>query len=336
MRLVEVDAKDHYEFGYRLGKQTAKLQRAFLQAFPFPAPIADLIERSQPFLSATKQIFPHYIEEVRGLAHGAAVPFGMLWVLHCLDELEHRSFVEKCSSVFVKKENGFYLVGHNEDWDLWTKPYYYIQKRTVDRKTVMELGLCGTITGGTVSVNSYGIIQTINTLYHADFQIGVPRMIVARWLSGRRSIEEIKNTLPALRRASGYCFNICDGRKLLSIESSAKHFSFHETEGNYVHTNHYVGPLKKVEDPGYGSTTPTRGRRDYIKTRLDKIKTSKDMQDLLLYQTDGNTSVYRTTETATVASIIFESDRRQCAVTQENRGEETRWNEIPLRFIAQE
>lgn len=333
MRYVEIVAKDHYEFGYRLGRQTAKLQRAFLKAFPFPAPVEALVQRSMPFLRATKQIFPHYIQEVRGLAHGAGVPFEVLWVLHCLDELEHKSFTERCSSVFIKKSDGHYLIGHNEDWDDWTKPYYYIQKRTVDRKTVMELGLCGTITGGTVSVNSYGIYQTINTLYHADFQIGVPKMIIARWLSSRRSIEEIKQNLPAVTRASGYCFNISDGKRLLSIESSAKRQSFFETEESYVHTNHYIGHLKKVEDPGNGSNTPSRGRYDYIKSRLGSIKDRQDLQDLLLYRTDDNTSVYRTTETATVASIIFEPENKLCLVTQENKGKETRWDKHSLTFV---
>ena len=102
MRYVEVSAKDHYEIGYRLGKLTSRLQQSFLKAFPLPQPWEHLILKSKPFLRITKKVFPQYVEEVRGLAHGASVPFDRLWVLHCLDELEHKSFIEKCSSVFVK------------------------------------------------------------------------------------------------------------------------------------------------------------------------------------------------------------------------------------------
>lgn len=333
MRLVEIDAKDHYEAGYQLGKLTAKLQRAFLREFPLPRPLEHLIEKSSPFLKATKRIFPQYIEEVRGLAHGASVPFEHLWVIQCIDELEHRSFVEKCSSVFVKKKNGQYVVGHNEDWDMWTKPYYFIQKRTVDRKTVLELGMPGVISGGTVSINSYGIIQTINTLYHTDFQIGVPRMIIARWLSGRKSIEEIKQDFPKLHRAAGYCFNICDGKRLMVIESSAKRYTFYDTEGDYVHTNHYVGDLREVEESNNGSSTPSRGRYGYITSRLPDLQSASDLKSLLLHATSDDASVYRTSETATVASIVFEPGAKICHVTQENSGEKTPWDSINLDFL---
>jgi predicted choloylglycine hydrolase len=334
MRYVNVVAKDHYEAGYRLGKLTAKLQRSFLKAFPLPRPWNELIGRSKPFLRETKQIFPQYIEEVRGLAHGASVPFDYLWVIQCLDELEHRSFIEKCSSVFIKKENGGYIVGHNEDWDLWTKPYYFIQRRTVDRKTVLELGMPGVISGGTVSINSYGVMQTINTLYHSDFQVGVPRMIVARWLSGKRSIEDVKRDFPKLRRAAGYCFNICDGTNVLSIEASAKRYSYIEPEENYVHTNHYTTKLKEIEQEDDEKPSPSRLRYGCISVEVGRINSVSGLQSLLLLKKDDESSVYRTSEVATVASFVFEPEKRMCHVTQENKGKDTNWEDIPLDFLS--
>lgn len=334
MKIIEVDAKDHYDAGYQLGQLTAKLQHAYIDSFKPSQPWEILIRKSQPYLSATKKVFSQYIDEINGLANGAEIPFEKLWVFHCLDEILRKEFVEKCSSIFLKQENGFgYIVGHNEDWDKWTKDYYFMLKRTLDNKTVLELGMAGVITGGTVSVNSKGIVQAINSLHHTDFQVGTPKQIVARWLSSRESLENIKEEFPKLKRAAGYCYNLSQGAKILAIEGSAQRFEFYETRKSYTHTNHYVGILQEVEEK-YVREMPSIDRYKHIRSVLPRTHTVPSLKDLLLYKTDDNSSVYRTTDTATVASVIFDILEKKCYVTQENRGKDTVWEEINLDFIT--
>ncbi len=333
MRIVRVKAKDHYEAGYQLGVFTAKLQRAFLKAFKPREPWEDLIRKSLPFLNATKKMFPQYIDEASGLANGAEIPFEKMWVLHCLDEITQHEFVEKCSSVFIRRGDGRgYLAGHNEDWERWTKGFYFLLERTLDNKTVLELGMPGAICAGTVSVNSKGMVQAINSLHHTDYQVGTPKQIIARWLSSRESLQEIKDEFPKLKRAGGYAYNLLQGNKILAIESSAKQYEFYEAKKNYCHTNHYVGILKEVESECVKGM-PSVGRYQHIQSRMKQLEGIEGLKEFLLHKAQDDTAVYRETETATVASIVIDPVGKICFATQENRGGDTRWQKIRLDFI---
>ncbi|OGK62653.1 hypothetical protein A2334_03225 [Candidatus Roizmanbacteria bacterium RIFOXYB2_FULL_38_10] len=334
MKIIEVHAKDHYEAGYLLGQLTAKMQTAYIKAFHLPAPWDILIKKSLPFLDVTKKVFPQYIDEINGLANGAKIPFEKLWVFHCIDEVMEKQHIERCTSIFLKQENGSgYIVGHNEDWDVWTGEYFFILKRTLDNKTVVELGLAGLISGGTICINSSGMIQAINSLYHTDYQIGIPKQIVARWLSSRESLEEVKEEFPKLRRAAGYCYNMSKKTKVLSIESSARRYEFFETNKNYVHTNHYIGTLKEVEKQ-YKEEMQSLGRYQHIRSVLSQVHTVNVLKDLLLYTTNDDSSVYRTKETSTVASVIFDVPKKIMYAAQENKGLNTLWQQINLDFIT--
>lgn len=333
MRVIEVEAKDHYEAGFLLGKLTRKLQAKFFKAFRPPESWEELIRKSQPYLSATKKVFPQYIDEIRGLSNGSGIPFENLWVFHCLDEIMKKEFVEKCSSVFAKQEQDHaYLIGHNEDWESWTKDYYFILKRSLDNKTVLELGMAGVICAGTVSVNSKGLVQAINSLHHTDYQIGTPKQIVARWLSSRESLDRVMEEFPKLHRAAGYCYNLSQETQVLSIESSAKEFEFYESKKSYTHTNHYIGILKEVEEE-YVKKMPSFDRYRQIKSMLSGINSLNRLKELLMFQSPDNSSVYRRGEVATVASVIFDLSAKMCYLTQENRGAETTWQNIELDFL---
>ncbi|MFA5136454.1 MAG: C45 family peptidase [Patescibacteria group bacterium] len=334
MRFIKINAKDHYEAGYKLGKLTTKLQKAFLKEYILPMSWDILIRKSRGLLKATKKIFPQYIDEIHGLANGADISFEKLWVLHCIDEIVHKQCIEKCSSIFVRTDTG-YLIGHNEDWESWTKEYHFMQERTINGKTVLELNLAGAICGGTVSINSYGLVQTINTLYHTDFQIGVPKSIIARWLSGMSTLENVKNEFPSYVRAAGYCYNLALQNKVLSIESSAHLHEFIETHSSYIHTNHYTGTLTKVENEST-KETPSFVRYNLIKSMLGTIQNTLALQKTLLHTTEppnSMASIYRSTEVSTIASLIFDIPHGCLWVTQENKGIDTKWYCISLDFL---
>lgn len=337
MRIVEIDAKDHYEAGFTLGQLTAKLQHRFLDAFVPPDDWNVLIRKSQPFLNATKKVFPQYIDEINGLANGSGIPFEKIWVFHCLDEITQKEYVEKCSSVFIRQEEGAgYIVGHNEDWDEWTRDFYFLLRRTLDNKTVLELGMAGNICAGTVSVNSGGMVQAINSLYHTDYQVGIPKQIVARWLSSRETLHVVREEFPKLKRAAGYAYNLSQDGRILAIESSATRFEFYEAKKNYyVHTNNYIGILEEVEEEFMKNDSPSAARYKYIKSVVPGLKTVQDVKDLLLLKREDKASVYRTADTPTVASLVFDVPNKKGYVTQENKGAQTRWEEISLDFITE-
>ena len=99
--------------------------------------------------------------------------------------------------------------------------------------------------GNSVSVNSNGIIQTINSLFSKDKnQDGMPRNIIARWLSESSSISKSFQEISNLKLASGYNYNIVsrsDG--ILNMETIASNQIITKIVPPFVHTNHYISEL---------------------------------------------------------------------------------------------
>ena len=75
---------------------------------------------ARKFLPYGEAAFPHFVEEMRGIAQGAGVPFDTVWMLSCYEGLiDVHPEAWGCTSVAVRDDctaNGHVLLAHNEDW----------------------------------------------------------------------------------------------------------------------------------------------------------------------------------------------------------------------------
>ncbi len=200
-----------------------------------------------PFVAAAERSLPQYLEELRGLAEGAAVPFSRLVLLNCGEELTCSPSREEghCTSLALAGE-GRTLVAHNEDWE----------ERDIENQVLVRIAapdgtrLLAMTTAGVLpmtGLNSHGLAFGANTVYAPDGRSGVPNSLVCRWMLEATTPEEAtaRALLPERARGSNHLCGQAGG-SIWDVEASAARAAV--IEGGAVvggwewlaHTNHYL------------------------------------------------------------------------------------------------
>ncbi len=291
-----------YEVGLTIGKTLQTIIQKFLRENKkiFEKDFLRLLAESKKFLSVTLKYFPQYIEELEGLAKGADVSFEELFLANNRELADHSLVSPElghCTIVAVPQSNG-YLVGHNEDWDKEAREYLYFADVTVNGTRIFGLNYAYNLIGDSVAVNSYGLIEAVNELYHEDEQVGVPKNFVARAILDCKTLEEVEVLMEKIPRASGFNHVLVQGKRLWNIESSAKDYVIEKIEGHpYAHTNHYVTMLKHLD----------RGTEESVSRYVKAIQLISDahtVDDIKRLLSDrGNPRICRD---GTIGSVIFD------------------------------
>ncbi len=212
--------------------------------------------QSRKYLPFAEERYPQYVDEMRGIAEGAHVPFDDIMVLNAMEAVTMDALhLTRCTSMAVSDErtaDGHVLAAHNEDWIPEDESDVLIISAKPDKEPPFLAMTYGGLLPN-VGFNAYGIAQLIDTVYPSDSRIGIPRLVVARAvLSSRRISGAIGRTL-VQHRAAGYNhLLIHESGEIYSIEVSARKFEIlYANEGYMVHTNHYIDPhMREVEkDP---------------------------------------------------------------------------------------
>ncbi len=288
-----------------LGASQGKLFRAYVQAALVEkkalttVPWNDIVVQAKPYLEATSAVFPKLIEEAQGYAEGAQVPFSDLWLLLCEDELEDDD-AEKCTTI-VTNEGA--LLSHNEDWTPAAEDYICLLRKTVAGFTILELHYIGTLGGNAVSINSHGVVQSINSLTHADGRVGVPRNMIARWMSQTSDPDRDFARMKTIRRAAGYHHGLLNTkRQLWSIECSAKRQKLRRPKFPFVHTNHYQTELEVLEHDDGQQGTYSRCER--AQKQVEPTMTGAALKTLTRDVADG--AVLSIFNERTIGQMIFD------------------------------
>ncbi len=212
--------------------------------------------QSRKYLPFAEERYPQYVDEMRGIAEGAGVPFDDIMVLNAMEAVTMDALhLTRCTSMAVSDErtaDGHVLAAHNEDWIPEDESDVLVISARPDKEPPFLAMTYGGLLPN-VGFNAYGIAQLIDTVYPSDSRIGIPRLVVARAvLSSRRISGAIGRTL-VKHRAAGYNhLLIHESGEIYSIEVSARKFEIlYANDGYMVHTNHYVDPqMKEIEkDP---------------------------------------------------------------------------------------
>ena len=231
-------------------------------------------ENAKKYLDVTIKFFPQYIEEIKGYATSSHISFEDLWTL--MTDVE---FHEKCTTFVI---NNGQTISHNEDWEKDSKNDICILRKTIKDTTLLELYYYNTLGGVSISINSFGLVQAINTLEHIDSQIGVPRNIIARWLSETKDPEMDYEKLKLIPRANGYNHVFVNKDSVYNLECTAHQQILSKPSPPFIHTNHYISeilkPLEKTENLTYTF-------QRYKKTR-DLIKDKMSMEEIVKVNSD--------------------------------------------------
>lgn len=320
-----VKARTHFELGYKLAKlfkspsldtYHAILKQTFLNK--------KILSESQIYFRFTQDHFPQYIEELKGYANGLGVDFGSFWLTFLYEELN--AYPEKCTSCY--SSDGM-IIGHNEDFDDHFKKRISLVEKTVGNMNIFELYYYNSLGGTSCSINSHGYVQTINTQNHTDQRIGVPRNVIARWLSETDGPQKDYEKMKKMMRSMGYSHTFGNTHgEVTNIESSANASKLLDVALPFVHTNHYLTDLSIYED----TTGPSNSveRYDQANKLIFDVKTAQDMMHLL--ESVSSLASNKERKSDTIARMVF--DLRNRVVWCWLQRERTKgWIKYPLKFL---
>ncbi|MBN2156717.1 MAG: hypothetical protein JW776_11810 [Candidatus Lokiarchaeota archaeon] len=256
--------------GYDLGFQIGQLAKHHIQKTLIPEnkwfmERKNLDDSDPTFLNSTlaltKKYLPKYVEEMKGLADGAEVPFRDIWVINSADRETYD--LETCSDIIIKSSNGI-IHGHNEDFNNKNSDFsYFLHIISENGTEIFSHTYPGALSGTSFAVNSHGLSITQNTLPNPNQNMGISRKVIDRWLLEAESIDDAINRINITPRSGVFSYNICSlmEHRAINVETTEFESFLTEIYKNYFHTNHYLHPSNRHIPIHPTSTTKTRFSR---------------------------------------------------------------------------
>src|SRR5258708_21228469 len=236
-----------------------------------PSGVAELVRDYLPVIEAFE---PTYIEEMRGIAEGASVPFEDIVLLNARTEIlklakpEIRARLKTpdepdgCTGVVVLPQaSGAGRLIHSQNWD-WKRECaetaVVLKVRRDGGPDLMTFTEAGAL--GRCGVNAVGIAITANYLEcDRDYrQVGVPLALIRRKVLESEHVALAMRTVYCTRKSAANNM-IVSHREGIAIDFECapdETFQVHPDRGLLVHANHFVSPvaLGKLKDTGIAST----------------------------------------------------------------------------------
>jgi len=220
----------------------------------------EAVDRARAYLRPAEDYTPQALEQLRGMAEAAQVPFERLFALNCSEEFTCRADAswpaEHCTS-FAVVAGGLPLAGHNEDW----------YPEEIEAQTVRIVRVRGRwsaasyISAGPAynlpitGVTAAGFSSAANTVYYRDERAGVPNNLLLATVLCQPDLEHARDVIAAAPRARGSNHLLCDARgRVWDLETSGERWAFLDgsppppeaassgATALFAHTNHYVSP----------------------------------------------------------------------------------------------
>jgi len=275
---VTINAKDNYEFGFKLGKalrkniqfRLEKNKEIYKKKCCREADFSVLIEKSKKFIPVVKRNFPNLLEEAKAIAEGAQVSFEELFVLMCDEEIVNFETL-RCTSIAVRTEDNSILLGHNEDWiPEYRKDGLFLVKGKIKNNKFLALSYMGSLAGSACGINSFRVAYSDNSLDTDKFTYGVPRSFHLRALLESKNP---KQAIKILNKGGSIISNTTMVFSNISILGIEEHWNSQETFRNkdvFIHTNHTIS--KKLQTKAQKADTSSIKRYNRAVELVSKQK----------------------------------------------------------------
>lgn len=318
-------ADNNYDLGLQLGAHFKAAAQATMDRIVRDDAWSLKVQRAQEYLAATKASFPQYVQEIEGYAKGAEGDFLEFWTRSLEDEFSSYQD-EHCTSIVT---NDGRLISHNEDWARDAADQICVLQKTIGDLTILELNYWVTLGGNSASINSHGYVQLINTLTHRDWQMGVPRNVIARFMSETGDPAQDFEQLKGIRRSTGYNHTLIDlNGRIWNIESTSRQQVLRQPGSPFVHTNHYLSDQLKPYEAETGQTTLRR-----YETAAGSVAPQMTGQELMKLTSDQaqgpDLSIYNE---RTIARMMVDLEQRVAKVWLAREAEHG-WVEYSLNFL---
>jgi isopenicillin-N N-acyltransferase-like protein len=311
----------HRQVGQQIGEQMRatlqRMQRQLREELPPDIRWKNMLEQGRLYLAHSRAAYPHYVEELEGIAEGANLPFEELFLEMC-EELWEKAAWQGCTDLVARGRataDGSTLVAHTNDLGPEVEDDLVILKvQAGDEPEFLGISVGGV--GYSAGFNAAGISMTGNQVSCNDIRPGVPRLLIVRAILAAQRLEEAMNACLLPRRASNYNNVIADAYgEVYSMEGSATDCEPIYIDGDILaHANHYVSsPMRRFEadrnDVGGSVIRHNRALR-LLRENYGQL-TPELFQDLLADHANYPGSICKHgLESVTVFSLIIDLNRR--------------------------
>lgn len=240
------------------------------------------------FLPAIEHHTPDLLEEVRGIAEGAGVPFEHVLVRNLMDEewwyALRRGHLAACSTIAVAAEDGrSTLLAQNMDLPAaMDSEQTLLRIAPPDGEPQLVLSAAGMI--GLAGAGAAGLGVCVNALTMLGHSTsGLPVAFVMRGALAQSSLAAAAGFLRAVPHASGQHYALAGPEQVAGYECSAAGAVRSSRGPRLWHTNH---PLSSTDldgrvppDAAAGAHSRTRGR--LLERELSGVRTIEDCRRLL-------------------------------------------------------
>ncbi len=249
LREVSVSGS-RYEMGRQHGEACADVIRRVLagraaiiqRATGMPA--AQAVDAGLRYLPPVAGRFPHFIEEVKGIADGARVAFAEAFFIQVATELGFNT--EGCTTLALRAPDGHWVVAQN-----WDTPQdvdgmqIVLRVRPDDAPEAVMFTYAGVI--GYMGINRRGVCHVASQLMSPDWRVGVTHYWVKRRFLELDSVGACLDVVREVPISSSGSYMLGDPSRAVVVEWLPSGVSVRE--GNHLaHTNHILDPsLRHLE-----------------------------------------------------------------------------------------
>ena len=241
----------------------------------------------QKFEAAIARYCPQFLDEMHGLADGAALPFEKILLLQLSDEewvfgrtlWPHRDaaqFRSKCTAFgFHDAERRKSYAGQNMDIPPFHEGYQVVLHICHEDSDLESFVFASAGGLGFMGLNNAPLGVCCNTLMElSSCEIGLPVAFVLRSLLERTTREEAEAFLRSVRHASGqnYLVGTQDGIGTFECSASGVAKVVNRGEGHWIcHTNHVLGRMAKANVIPSHKLNNSRARLSSIVSRVSGL-----------------------------------------------------------------
>ena len=203
-------------------------------------------ERYSKLLEIHQDAYPHYMQELEGIAAGADRPISDVVLVNLRGE--YRGYVKEaddirgCSDCSILSDE-LALIGHNEDGAPAFRDHMYVIHAQVDGESAFTAcSYPGFLCGNAFGYNAKGICYSVDNIRPRNIRIGLGRQFLARSLLDAESIADALVRVSPDGRASGFSYTIGSirERRIVQAEVMPDAVCVTEIGGPNFHANHVL------------------------------------------------------------------------------------------------
>ena len=252
----------------------------------------DSIKKAVEFqFNKLKNTFPKYYEEIIGKADGLKIDRLVYFSIMC-PEIMDLNF-EHCTTIVYKKNNGKFMISHNEDDEYIDGNFCLSKVKIDDENWFITNDMYNMPFGNGVSFNSYGIVKTINYCHDENWVIDyTPRYFSQRHIAESSSIDDLIKRCKEINNASGYHVTAIDINTNVAVSIEVYNDTIDVVYINdcFVHSNHFLrGKYSNKLSLDMGSNSFFRYSKAKEMLLNNSIKSLIDLKDILDYRSKDDT-----------------------------------------------